>query len=130
MRSYNNLFAQMLTDQSMTTAFMDASKGKREREDVKWVLSHLDSEKENLREILDTETLRLVKHPSCVIREANCHKQREIVKPNFRYEQVVHHLVVNQLKPIVLHGFYEYSCGSIPERGCRLRRISIPALGD
>ena len=68
MRSYNNLFAQMLTDQSMTTAFMDASKGKREREDVKWVLSHLDSEKENLREILDTETLRLVKHPSCVIR--------------------------------------------------------------
>lgn len=118
MRSYNNLFAQMLTDQSMTTAFMDASKGKREREDVKWVLSHLDSEKENLREILDTETLRLVKHPSCVIREANCHKQREIVKPNFRYEQVVHHLVVNQLKPIVLHGFYEYSCGSIPERGC------------
>ena len=118
MRSYNNLFAQMLTDQSMTTAFMDASKGKREREDVKWVLSHLDSEKENLREILDTETLRLVKHPSCVIREANCHKQREIVKPNFRYEQVVHHLVVNRLKPIVLHGFYEYSCGSIPERGC------------
>ena len=118
MRSYNNLFAQMLTDQSMTTAFMDASKGKREREDVKWVLSHLDSEKENLREILDTETLRLVKHPSCVIREANCHKQREIVKPNFRYEQVVHHLVVIQLKPIVLHGFYEYSCGSIPERGC------------
>lgn len=118
MRSYNNLFAQMLTDQSMTTAFMDASKGKREREDVKWVLSHLDSEKENLREILDTETLRLVKHPSCIIREANCHKQREIVKPNFRYEQVVHHLVVNQLKPIVLHGFYEYSCGSIPERGC------------
>ena len=111
MRSYNNLFAQMLTDQSMTTAFMDASKGKREREDVKWVLSHLDSEKENLREILDTETLRLVKHPSCVIREANCHKQREIVKPNFRYEQVVHHLVVNQLKPIVLHG-------SIPERWC------------
>lgn len=118
MWSYNNLFAQMLTDQSMTTAFMDASKGKREREDVKWVLNHLDSEKENLREILDTETLRLVKHPSCVIREANCHKQREIVKPNFRYEQVVHHLVVNQLKPIVLHGFYEYSCGSIPERGC------------
>lgn len=118
MHSYSGLFENMLSDTSMTTAFHNASKGKRNRNDVKRVLSNQDREIAKLRGILESESLVLVKHPSCTINEANCHKQREIVKPYFRYEQVVHHLVVNELKPIIMKGFYEYSCGSIPERGC------------
>jgi RNA-directed DNA polymerase len=118
MHSYNGLFKNMISDSSLTIAFMDASKGKRNRNDVQRVLNDFENEKQKLREILDTETFQLVKHPSCIINEANCHKEREIVKPYFKYEQVVHHLVVGQLKPIVMKGFYEYSCGSIPNRGC------------
>lgn len=125
MHSYNGLFEDMLTDSSMTTAFLDASKGKRNRNDVQRVLNNLEAEKENLRRILDTETLRLVKHPTCTINEANCHKERDIVKPFFKYEQVVHHLVVAQLKPIIMKGFYEYSCGSIPDRGCHYGKKHI-----
>ena len=125
MHSYNGLFEDMLTDSSMTTAFLDASKGKRNRNDVQRVLNNLEAEKENLRSILDTETLRLVKHPTCTINEANCHKERDIVKPFFKYEQVVHHLVVAQLKPIIMKGFYEYSCGSIPDRGCHYGKKHI-----
>ena len=118
MHSYNGLFDAMITDESMTDAFKNASLRKRNRDDVRKVLSNLDWEKENLRRILVNEELRLQKHPSCVINESNCHKEREIVKPYFKYEQVVHHLVVGQLKPIIMKGFYEYSCGSIPKRGC------------
>lgn len=118
MHSYNGLFDAMITDESMTDAFKNASLRKRNRDDVRKVLSNLDWEKENLRRILVNEELRLQKHPSCVINESNCHKEREIVKPYFKYEQVVHHLVVSQLKPIIMKGFYEYSCGSIPKRGC------------
>ena len=118
MHSYNGLFDVMITDESMTDAFKNASLRKRNRDDVRKVLSNLDWEKDNLRRILVNEELRLQKHPSCVINESNCHKEREIVKPYFKYEQVVHHLVVGQLKPIIMKGFYEYSCGSIPKRGC------------
>lgn len=125
MHSYNGLFEDMLTDSSMTTAFMDASKGKRNRNDVQRVLNNLEAEKENLKRILDTETLRLVKHPTCTINEVNCHKERDIVKPFYKYEQVVHHLIVAQLKPIIMRGFYEFSCGSIPDRGCHYGKKHI-----
>lgn len=129
MHSYNGLFDNMLSEASMNIAFHDASKGKTKRNDVQRVLLNLEDrtskkgkvvkgEKTKLKEILKDEKLILYHHETCRINEVNCHKERDIVKPFFKYEQVVHHLVVGQLKPIVMKGFYEYSCGSIPNRGC------------
>lgn len=118
MKSYNGLFDTMLSDECMDKAFLDASKGKRGRKDVLRVFKNYNECKAELAEMLDSERFRPAKHKPCIINEANCQKEREIVKPFFRYEQVVHHLVVGQLKGIILKGFYEYSCGSIPERGC------------
>lgn len=43
-------------------------------------------------------------------------KQRMILVPTMR-EQVIHHMVVNVLKPIFMKGMYEHSYGSIPGRG-------------
>lgn len=125
MRSYNNLFENMLSSDAMENAFRKASEGKRERRDVVAVLGRLDYHKAKLKELLETEKLILHKHKSCKINEVNCKKEREIVKPYFKYEQVVHHLVVNELKPIILRGFYEYSCGSIPDRGCHFGKKYI-----
>lgn len=108
----------MLADEALTVAFQDASKGKRNRKDVQRVLNNLEAEKANLKDLLINEKVEFVKHPVCIINEYSCQKEREIIKPYYRYEQVIHHLVVAQLKPIIMHGFYEYSCGSIPDRGC------------
>lgn len=116
--SYNGLFDNMITDASMTSAFIDASENKRDRDDVIRVLSNLDSEREKLRQLLISETINFTKHPVCTINEYSCQKERDIIKPYYRYEQVVHHLVVNQLKPIILRSLDLYSCGSIPGRGC------------
>lgn len=108
----------MLIDSEMDCAFHDASNGKRDRKDVQRVLNDLDNEKKNLKRLLINEEVEFVKHPVCIINEYSCQKERAIIKPYYRYEQVIHHLVVRQLKPIIMKGFYEYSCGSIPDRGC------------
>lgn len=125
MKSYSGLFDHMLLDSSLTIAFNGASIGKRDRFDVKRVFLRLNKEKENLYNILVNEELKLVQHPTRKINEASCGKIRDIIKPHYRYEQVVHHLVVNKLKPIILHGFYEYSCGSIPNRGCHFGKKHV-----
>lgn len=36
---------------------------------------------------------------------------------DYKYEQVIHHCAIGQFKPIVMNGLYEFSCGSIPDRG-------------
>ena len=125
MRTYNGLFDHMLQDSSLSIAFYGASEGKRDRIDVRRVLYNLDFEKERLRNILLNEELVLKQHPTKRINEASCGKIRDIIKPYYKYEQVVHHLVVNELKPIILKGFYEYSCGSIPHRGCHFGKKHI-----
>ena len=56
------------------------------------------------------------KHPPKVIYDGIRKKQRTILVPTMR-EQVIHHMVVNVLKPIFLKGMYEHSYGSIPGRG-------------
>lgn len=115
----------MLSESSMDEAFRNAAKGKSKREDVQNVIGDLDKHKKKLKKLLVKDRFKLKKHESCRINEYNCHKERDIVKPYFRYEQVVHHLVVGQLKPIVMSGFYEFSCGSIPERGCHYGKKHI-----
>lgn len=43
-------------------------------------------------------------------------KQREILVPSMR-EQIIHHMIINVLKPIILKSIYYHSYGSIPGRG-------------
>lgn len=125
MKSYNGLFDNMLSESAMDDAFRKAARGKRKREDVQYVLGDLEKHKKKLTKLLVKDRFKLKKHETCKINEYNCHKERNIVKPYFRYEQVVHHLVVAQLKPVVMDGLYEFSCGSIPERGCHYGKRHI-----
>ena len=40
-----------------------------------------------------------------------------IEKPRYNYEQVIHHIVVAACYDIFMKGMYEFSCGSVPNRG-------------
>jgi hypothetical protein len=40
-----------------------------------------------------------------------------IVKPSFRYEQIVHHAIIQVMYNMITKGMYIYNCGSIPQRG-------------
>ena len=117
MRSYNNLYEPMLQNDYIKQCFKDASKGKKNRNDVKQILENIDEETEKLKIILCEEMFIPEFHKENVINDGSKHKVRRILKPHYKYEQVVHHCAIGQFKQIVLNGMYEFSCGSIPERG-------------
>ena len=104
----------MLHDNYIRECFKDAAKGKTKRNDVQKILENLDAEVGILKDILQREMFVPDFHKKCVINENNCHKTRRILKPNYKYEQVVHHCAIGQFKPIVLNGLYEFSCGPLP----------------
>lgn len=130
MKTYKHLFEPMVEEGNITECFFSAAKRKTTRSDVAKVLKPERTEgndspepdclREHVKELqkqLIEETWRPSKHRPQLINEHSCGKIREIIKPYYKYEQVVHHCVVKQLQPIVMHGIYEHALGSIPKRG-------------
>lgn len=117
MKSYNDLFDKIIDEENLKKAFLNASKGKRKRNDVKKVLKSLDRHVKILRDILINEQYSPRKHKKSIINENNGRKSRVIEKPDYMYEQVVHHALIQILQPIFRKGMYEYVCGSVPNRG-------------
>lgn len=118
MKTYKNLYEPMLEMETIRSNFRSAAKKKTERRDVKEILDNLEAHAEVLHDLLLNEAFLPAYHEPKIIRESGCKKERRIVKPNYKYEQVIHHCVVQQFQPIVLDGFYEHANGSIPGRGC------------
>lgn len=117
MKSYNNLYSQMLDREYLEKCFRKAAKRKTKRSDVRKVLENLDENVNFLLGILEREEFVPAYHEPKIIHESAARKERRIVKPNYKYEQVVHHAAIGQFSSIVQHGLYEHVCGSIPGRG-------------
>lgn len=120
MKTYNNLFTGMLEPENVKRCFKVASKGKRSRSDVRRVMENLDSEVDKLIRILKNDTFHFRSFTTSVINSASERKERLIAKPKFRYDQVVHHILMSVFSPIVTRGLYEHVYGSIPGRGPHL----------
>lgn len=117
MKSFRVNQEDMLSHDSIERSFLKPSKGKRNRADVKKVLDNLEDEIKKVQEMLESGTFRPSHHTSVRINERNYLKERTIVKPNFKYEQVVHHVIVQAIRPGIESGMYDYVLGSIPGRG-------------
>lgn len=131
MKTYKHIFEELLHRENITQCFHDAAKRKTTRPEVARVLKEerevgndrpepqcLQEHVKALQKMLEEETYQPPEHKKMLINEYSCGKVREIIKPEFQYEQVVHHCIIKQLQPIVLHGLYEHALGSIPNRGC------------
>lgn len=117
MRSFRINQEEMLSHDSIERSFLKPSKGKRNRADVKKVLDNLEEEIKNVQEMLWSGTFRPSNHTSVRINERNYLKERTIVKPNYKYEQIVHHAAVQAIRPGIESGMYGFVLGSIPGRG-------------
>lgn len=113
MKSYNHLWESFISDENIELAIKNASKGKKTRSSVKKRLDNPNFK----AEIKDyAENFKNKPHKPKQIYDGIQRKKRSIIVPTFD-EQVVHHMVVNVMKPIFYHGMYEHSYGSIPKRG-------------
>ncbi len=130
MKTYKHLFEDMVKEENIRECFLAAAKKKATRPEVARVLKAerepgdnrpgpqcLSEHVKELQKILIEESYEPPEHKVFTINEYNCGKQREIIRPVFAYEQVVHHCIIRQLQPIILHGMYEHAIGSIPGRG-------------
>lgn len=117
MKSYNHLFEKVIDYDNIDKAIMQASKHKRERPEVKRVLENKEKYITKLQELLTTQTLYFVTHKGIRINDGIQHKRRCIIQPHFVFDQIVHHCVIQAMKELLNKGMYEFSCGSVPDRG-------------
>ena len=130
MKTYKNLYDQIISEENLRRAFLRAARGKRNRKDIKRILDDLDRHVAILHGILEREEFRPAHHEPVEINDGFKLKKRKIIKPYYRYEQVVHHAIIQVLAPsdkdikknpalkkVLNRGAYEYTCGSVKGRG-------------
>jgi hypothetical protein len=120
MKTYKNLFYLALTDEIIDNAFKNAIKKKSERPNVKKLIENKEKAKLHLKSFLLQPKYEPYEHRAVIINDKTANKKRIVIQPYFsmrRPEQWVQHIVIQIIKPIIEHGMYEFSCGSIPNRG-------------
>ena len=114
MHSYNHLWEKFISDENIDLAIKNALKGKRRRNRVMKQLENPNFH-DNIKAY--AQNFHNAPHKPKIIYDGVQRKKRTIIVPTFR-EQVIHHMVVNVLKPIFEKSFYYHSYGSIPNKGC------------
>lgn len=114
MKSYNHLWEKMISPENIMLAITKASKGKRGRKRVKEIYENQEKYIEYYQKYAAIYKHRYKKPKK--IKDGACKKEREIVVPSFD-EQVLHHMIVNVISPVIRKGMYEHTHGSIPGRG-------------
>lgn len=107
----------MTEPEEIEAAIVEAATGKRKRSRVQRTLEGKEEAARKIRERLLSLEWYPPKHKKRRLREGSHKKERQIEKPIWYDEQIVHHITMRQFRPIVIPRMYEYSFGSIPGRG-------------
>lgn len=117
MKSYKGLFDAMMNVDLIEECAIESSKGKRRRKDVIEALSCPRETAIKVYGELLSGNWHPPKHCRVTINDRGSKKKRQITKPDWRCEQIVHHVVMTQFKPIVMARLDKNVYGSIPGRG-------------
>lgn len=117
LKSKGYIYDKVYNLENIKEAISNASAGKRHQKRVKKVLNNTDFYANKIQKKLINKTYKPSKPIIKVIKDVSSGKIRKIYKPNFYPDQIVHWALMQQLQPIIMKGMYEYSCGSVPNRG-------------
>lgn len=117
MKSYNGLFERMLETDEIKASIYEAAKKKKQKSAVLRVTSDIDNYSKNLRDKILHDEWQPCEHEEHILREGYHKKARNILKPRWDNEQIVHHMLMRQLIPILQPKIYTYACGSIKGKG-------------
>lgn len=118
MKSYNGLYEKMMEHEEIKAAIKSAAKHKTARKSVRRVLADLDKSADTMAaEIEKPDGWNPPKHEPKPRQDGTHKKLRMIQKPRWNNEQIVHHMLMRQLSPIIMKSLYRYACGSLPGRG-------------
>jgi len=117
MKSYKGLWGKYLSKDNYDVAVRNACRrksSKKHRKQSKYLKEHSDEEWEYFYKY--ASNFKNAFHTPIEIYDGIQRKKRIIIVPTMN-EQVVHHMIINVLKPIFMKGMYEHSYGSLPDRG-------------
>lgn len=126
MKSYHHLYEQFISDENYYLGVKNATKHKggkkRKYRRAQFYRDYAEEMKPYL--MVYAKYFHNAEHEPKQIYDGIRRKQRKIIVPTVQ-EQIIHHMIVNVLKPIFMKSMYEHSYGSIPGRGAHLGKKRI-----
>jgi len=117
MKRKNNLYPIVCDRETIRKAIHKASLGKRNRKIVRKILADEETYIDEIQSMLVNKTYVPSDFTEEIIYDGIRKKERVISKPKFYPDQVIHWAIYLCLKDWIYPSFYEFSCGSIPNRG-------------
>ncbi len=127
MKTYKNLFIQLTKPETVKNAALDAAQGKLSRRSVRNVFINFDRTYDLIMNCINDPDYNPSENNVHEIIDGSNRKKREIEKPKFCPEQIIHHMLIEPFKPVVMHGLYEEVYGCLPPvvRNKRLVKFGI-----
>jgi len=117
MRTYKNLYEPAKDINNIMKAIDTAAHRKRKRRDVKRVLADKEKYANRVQQMLIDHSFVPSEYRGHKTRDGSKNKEREIAKPKFCYDQIMAHVLIQQLEPIIKKSMYHHVYGSLGEKG-------------
>lgn len=123
------LYDKMLNKDLIRFVILESARHKHRRHEVRKVLTHLEKYVEQTYKILSAGSYVPTRPKLKTIYDDSSQKQRELKIVPFWPDGIVHRLIVEVMKPVLMRGMHPYSCASIPGRGgARIRKYLAHAM--
>ena len=104
----------MLKPETVAKCALDAAEGKLRRKEVIGTFVKFDKAYDLVVSCAKNPDYRPCEDNTHEIIDGANHKAREIEKPMFCPEQILHHMIIEPFKPVLLDGLYEEVYGCLP----------------
>lgn len=117
MKRIGHLYEKMCDIGLIKEAIHNAAKDKHHYAHVRRILENDEKYALKIKAMLEDESFYPSPYIHDIIQEGPSRKQREISKPRFYPDQIIHWCIYLALKPWLFNRFYGLNAGSIPGRG-------------
>lgn len=114
MKTYHHLLEKSLTPQNVRKCMLDAAEGKLKRREVLRAFEHFDKTYDLIVKCARAPNYYPREDNKHVVIDGTNHKERTIEKPMFAPEQILHHVIIEPFKEVLLNGLYEQVYGCLP----------------
>ena len=116
MKTYKHLYEYMMKPEIVAQCALDAAVGKLRRKEVLRAFTHFDETYDCVTKCANDPNYQPCENNKHEIIDGANHKPREIEKPMFCPEQILHHMIIEPFKSVLLNGLYEQVYGCLPAR--------------